>query len=175
KRNRNLLFQLAFAAGILLLVWLSFGQTVLAPRKGNGMPQKFVGLKLMDVVEGAGAMAQIDRMHATGIELVTATIGTYELNNQKITVWAGIAADSIAAEQLLSRMVEAISRGNPSFSNLRKISVTQGYHSHEIFLVDGPGGKHAFYISKLSRDKVVWLAVENGDTQAVIEGALDVF
>lgn len=176
KRKRSsALFQLFLAAAILLVIWLSFGQNVLSPQKESEIPQHLGALKLADSTTGAEAMAEINKLHGTDIKLVTAYIATYALNNERLTAWVGKAEDDAMAGELIERMVKAISDGNPGFSNLKRLSIAQGYHNHEVFQVDGPGGRHFFYISKLSRDRVVWLTIPAGDAMPLVETALDTF
>ena len=64
---------------------------------------------------------------------------------------------------------------NSGFSNLKLLTVTQGYHIHEVFQVEGPGGKHFFYHSRESRERIVWLSIESGDTMSILEQAVKTF
>jgi len=97
-------------------------------------------LKLVEQSEGPEAVAAVSRLHGTDINLVTAYIATYAGDNERLTVWVGKAASSTAATELMGRMTEGIGVGSSGFGNLKRLSVTQGYHDHEVYQVDGPGG-----------------------------------
>ena len=174
-RNKQVLWQLVLIIGLLALIWFSFGQNILSPQNQGGMPQQLGALKLVEQSEGSEAVAAVSRLHGTDINLVTAHIATYARDDEMLTVWVGKAASNTAAKELMGRMVEGIGAGTSGFSNLRKLSVTQGYHDHEVYQVDGPGGKHFFYLSKLSQDKVVWLIVQAEKVSSLLETAINTF
>ncbi len=169
------MWQLALVTGLLALIWVSFGQNVLSPQKQGGMPQRLGALKLVEQSGGPEALAAVSRLHGTDIELTTADIATYARDNERLTTWVGKAASSAAAEELMMRMEEGIGKGTSGFSNLKRLSIKQGYHDHEVYQVDGPGGKHFFYISKLSQDKVVWLTIQAENAGSLLETAINTF
>lgn len=175
KRRGLFLVQIVLVGGLLLLVWLSFGQNVLKSVGQAGVPGRLGELKLVSSVEGADALAQINKLHGTEINLVEAYIGNYARGDEQVTAWVGRAASSELAAELIRRMVAGISQGDTGFSDLKRLSIAQGYHSHEVFQVEGPGGKHFFYVSKQSQDKIVWLTVEADDAMTIVEQALNTF
>lgn len=176
RRRGPLFFQLIIVFGVLAVVLFVFGQTVLAPEYESGVvPSKLGELKLVSSTEGAEALADVSQLHGLNIELVNAYIGSYAASGQRVTVWVGQAESDIAAAKLLDDMVASIGSDNPAFANLRTLSIAEGYHTHRVFQVDGPGGQHFFYISKLSADKITWLTVEAGEALSILEQALNTF
>ncbi len=175
KRRGPLIVQLLIVVGLLAVVWFSFGQNVLAPRTQSGGPKQLGDLQLVSSIEGSEALAQVNRLHGIDIEMVNGYIAEYARGNERVTVWVGSAESSDTARELLTRMVDGIAEGNPSFSNLTRLSIAQGYHSHEVFQVDGAGGKHFFYISRKNDTQVIWLTVEATDALGILEQALDTF
>lgn len=171
KRNRQLLFQLLVVIGFLTLIWFSFGQNVLAPRTQVEVPERLGTLELVSSIEGSEALAQVNRLHGTGINLVTAYIAEYASGNQRVTVWAGGVETSGAAAELTRRMVEGIAGGNSGFSNLQRLTIVD----HEIFQVDGAGGEHFFYRSRKAGEMVIWLTVEAVEARPILEQAVKLF
>ncbi len=93
-----------------------------------------------------------------------------------VMVWVGEAVSTAKAAELVNMMVESIGASSDSgFSNVRKIVIPQGYHNHEVYQVDGQGGKHYFYISKRSQDKVIWLTVAAADADSYLRTAINTF
>lgn len=174
KRRGLFLFQILLVVGFLLLIWLSFGQNVLQLGE-DGVSKRLGELKLVSKVAGAEALTQINKLHGTNIKVIDAYIASYSGDGARVMVWVGTAEDNNAAAELIGRMVEGISRGNASFTNLRRLTINQGYHSHEIFQVDGPGGKHFFFLSKQSQDRIVWLTLEADDTLPILKQVLNTF
>ncbi len=172
KRRRGLLlFQLFIMAGLLAVVWFSFGQNVLAPQKQLGVPEQLGTLELIGTIEGSEALAQIRRLHGTEIKLVSAYIAEYAHGNERATVWVGRTESRDAAVELIMKMLQAIEKGGSGFSNLQRLEIA----GREVFRVDGPGGKHFFYHSKELRTEVVWLTVEAADALPILEQALETF
>lgn len=169
------LFQLVLVAGFVALIWFSFGQNVLKGIESTGMPEQLGTLELMSSVEGAEALAQISKLHRSDIILLEASIGRYADDTAQVTVWVGRAQNNDSAIELISAMTESIASGNPVFSDLKRLTVTQGYHNHEVFQVEGPDGQHFFYVSRESRDKVIWLSITAGETMPILEQAVKTF
>lgn len=122
----------------------------------------------MSKVEGEAALAQVDRLHGTGIPLADAFVATYARDGNRLQAWAGLAQDEAAAAELMRQMVEGIEKGRSPFSNLRPATVS----GQPIYQVDGPGGEHFFYVSGHA---VIWLIVEAGDAQAILPTAIEAF
>ena len=175
KRPGTILFQLLIVIAFLALIWFSFGQNVLAPQKQAAVPERLGTLELVSSNEGSEAIGQISKLHGTDITLVEAYIARYARSNEEVTVWVGRAENSDDAAELIKRMADGIASGNSGFSNLKRLSITQGYHNYEVFQVDGPGGKHFFYHSREPRERVVWLSIEASDTMPILEQAIKTF
>lgn len=175
-RGRSLRWQLILIAAALVLMGLSFSQNVLNKTAQGNMPESFAELNLVSHIDGDEALSQVDQMHGVGITLVTACIGEYANSTNHFTVWIGQAENDADAAALLKLMVNGIADGNPSFSNLKRLTVSRGYTDFEIFQVDGPGGsKHFFYLSTENRYGIVWVAVDSDELLPVIEEATKTF
>ncbi|MBI2860220.1 MAG: hypothetical protein HYX91_01780 [Chloroflexi bacterium] len=175
KRQRSAMVQVLLIVAFLALVWFSFGRNVLAPLDRSGAPDRLDSLRLVSSVAGEEALAQVGRLHGADLGLVDAYIASYSGGNGNATVWVGRAASSDMAAQLLDMMVKGIADGNESFGNMRRLDVAQGYHSHEVFQVEGAGGKHFFFISKGSPDSVVWVSVETEDAMPILQQSINAF
>lgn len=171
KRRGSLLVQLAIIAGLLGVVWFSFGQNVLAPSEQLGVPERLGALELIGSIDGPEALAQITELHGIDIELVSAYIADYAYGNERATVWVSVTESSAAGAELTRRMFLAIEDGGSPFSNPRRLSIAV----REVFQVDGPGGEHFFYNPVESGEDVVWLSVEAVDALAIMEEALRIF
>ena len=177
KRNRFGLIQLFIVIGLLAAVWFSFGQNVL-PKKYSGVPEKLGDMKVGSVIEGSAAMAQVNQLHGTDIELVSVSIAEYShdfnpyhKNDEQVTVWVGKTKSDELALELTGRMFEGIRDGGSSgFRNPQKLSV-DGY---EIFQIDGPGGTHFFYPAA-DPPRVVWLTIQSKDAFTLLQEALNNF
>ena len=177
KRNRFGLIQLFIVIGLLAIVGVSFGVNVL-PKKYAGVPEKLGDMKVGSVIEGPEAMAQVNRLHGTNIELVSALIveyshdfNPYHKNDEQVTVWVGKTKSDELALELVGRMFDGISNGGSSgFSNPQKLSVD----GHEVFQIDGPGGTHFFYPAA-DPPRVVWLTIQSRDASTLLQEALKNF
>ena len=166
RRRGIIALQLLLVLGFLGIFAYAFQSTVLAPR--SAIPDRVGELELLEKVEGDAAIAQVGRLHGTDITLEDAYIAKYGHSGLQLTAWVGMAADPAAAGELMRRMLEGIQRGGSGFSNLKRQTVSDT----EVYLVDGPGGKHYFYING---EKVVWLIFEGGDYQTVLSLAVRAF
>ena len=165
-------------AGFLVALWFSFGQNVLGTAKPSGVPERLGTLELISAIEGSEALTQINRLHGTDIDLVSAYIAEYvhastpyHSGNERLTVWVGGVEDSAAAAELIRMMIEGIEKGDAGFSNLQRLTIA----GHEVFRVDGPGGEHFFYNSEKSGERVVWLTVEADDTLSILGQVVETF
>ena len=121
-------------------------------------------------------MAQVSKLHGTDIELVSATIAHYDGGGEGATVWVGTAESRLAASALLDAMVTGIgSAGSSGFTNMKQLSLAQAYNNLNVFQVDGPGGKHYFYLSAKTPERVVWVTVQASNSLAILEGAVKIF
>ena len=164
-------FYLFITIGLIAAVGLSFGLNVLAPRMQRDAPERLGNLELIGTIEGSEAMAQVNRLHGTDIELVSAYIAEYAQGNERGTVWVGKAESKEDAAELNDRMIRVIGKGSSGFSNLQRISIV----NHEVFQIDGPGGQHFFFISRNTGKDVVWLIVTANDILPIVEQALKNF
>lgn len=171
KRRRLVLLRLFIVVGVLAVVWLSFGQNVLAPQKQTGVPEHLGTLELIGTIEDSEAMARIGRLHGTDINLASAYIAEYVHNNERVIVWVGRAESRDAATELTSKMVDAIEKGSSGFNNLQRLTIAD----HEVFQVDSPGGEHFFYNSREPRERVVWLTIEAADALPILEQVVKTF
>jgi hypothetical protein len=171
KRRGLVLLQLLLVAGLLALVWFSFGQNVLGSREQLDVPERLGTLELTGTLGGSEAMAQIERLHGNNIEVMSAYIVEYAYGNERVIVWVGRAESSDAAAALTSKMIGGIGKGGSIFSNLQRLTIA----SQEVFQVDGPGGEHFFYNSGERDKQVVWLTVEAADALSILEQVVNTF
>lgn len=68
-------------------------------------------------------------------------------------------------------MVTGIERGGSGFSNPQRLTIA----GHEVFQVQGPGGKHFFCNSGEVRESVVWLTIEAANAMLLLEQAVNTF
>ncbi len=142
------------------------------------MPERLGDLLLVGTLEGSDAMARVNQLHGTDIELVNAYIAEYARasnsnrnGDEWLTVWVGGTESTDAAADLMRRMTEGIERGGSGFSNLQRLTIS----GHEVLRVAGPGGQHFFYISREQRESVVWLILEAHDALPILEQAVQDF
>lgn len=154
------------AIGLLAAVWFSFQKNVLAPVSRPGVPGILAGMKLRSVTEGEEAMARVNQLHGTGIELSDAFIAeysydfnAYQTNNDHVTVWVGEAESGEAAKQLTERMIRGIEKGTSVFGKPELITTA----GQEVYQVRGPGGEHFFYISKKNAKQVIWAIISSSN------------
>ena len=148
------------------------------PKKYAGVPEKLGAMKMGSVIEGAEALAQVNALHGTDIELVSVFIveyshdfNPYHKNDDQVTVWVGTTQSDELALELTRRMFDGIRDGGSSgFRNPQKISVD----GHEVFQIDGPGGTHFFYPAA-DPPRVVWLTIQSQDATILLQEALKNF
>lgn len=175
KSGVTTLFQLLLVVGFLSFMWFSFGQNVLAPRAQSGVPKQWGEMVLASSTGGSEALTQINKLHGTNIELVSAYIAEYAhsspYHNVRATVWVGKAENPAAAAELVKRMQEAIGKGGTPFTNLQRLTLG----GNEVFQVSGSGGEHFFYNSNKTEGQVVWLTIQAPDAISIMEEAMDTF
>ena len=154
------------------MAWFSFGQNVLDPQRQSDVPERLGALELTGTIEGAEALAQVNRLHGTDIELVSAYIAEYTHGDERVVVWIGKTENSNAGAELTNRMIQAIEKGGSSgFSNLQRLTIAD----QEVFQVIGPGGEHFFYNSKEPEGQIIWLTIEAADALPILEQAIKTF
>ncbi len=135
------------------------------------VPERLGDLQLIGSVEGSEALNQVRGLHGTDIKLETAHIVEYIHGTERVTVWVGIAENRDAAAELMMRMIKGIEKGGSGFNNLKRLTIA----GHEVFRVDGPGGRHFFYSSQKQREAVVWVTIEADDPLPILKEALNEF
>lgn len=135
------------------------------------MPERLGALELTGTIEGAEALAQVNRLHGTDIELVSAYIAEYAHDDERVTAWVGKTESSSAGAELINKMIQAIEKGGSGFSNLQRLTIAD----QEVFQVVGPGGEHFFYNSKEPKGQIVWLTIEAADVLPILEQAIKTF
>lgn len=154
---------LAIAAGIAL--------ATVSPREEAGAPLRLGSLYRSELVQGPPAKSYVDRIHGLGITLSDAYIATYSGGGDKVVAWVGTAGSHDDAARLLERMVVAIADGSPVYSNLQR----HVFSGLEVYEVDGPGGRHFFYVSRRSGTLLVWLTIAAADPESALALALEEF
>ncbi|MDI6857470.1 MAG: hypothetical protein QME71_04035 [Dehalococcoidia bacterium] len=166
-RGFALLLGVSLAAALLL----AGGATVLGLRSASGggssgdttpAPPQLAGRKLMQVVTGAEAMAEVDRLHGKGLDIVDAWIGRYEGGG---TVWVAEAASEDGAFALLDAMVRAIEDGGSPYQGLTQ----NKFEGMPMYAARDANGHHFFFQAKT---RVVWVATPPGAEQAFLSEAL---
>ena len=152
-------------------MWFSFGQNVLTSQKQMSVPGRLGDLQLVGSVEGSEALNQVRRLHGTDIKLETAHIAEYIHGTERGTVWVGIAESRDAAAELIMSMIKGIEKGDSVFNDLKRLTIA----GHEVFRVDGPGGRHFFYSSQKQGERVVWVTIEADDPLPILKEALNKF
>lgn len=160
-------FQLILVAALLMVIWFSWRANV-SPR--SGVPHRLGNLELIpsSVVSGPQALAQLEELHQTDIELVDGYIAHYAKGSETVQVWAGIAENETAASKLVQRMTEAINKGNSPFSIPQQIAVD----GKEIFNGIGRDGNYYYYSSA---SKTIWLTINSADPISLVRQALRTF
>ncbi len=180
KRQRSRLIQLIIVFSIIAIIAISFGVNVLGAKSHEGVPKTLLEMKLGNYIDGATALNQVSQLHGTGIELTGAIVASYShdfnpyhKNDDRADVWIGKTKSSVAATDLLDRMIKGIQtgKGNTPFSNVQKISV-EGY---EVYQVDGPGSSYYFYAVRDTNPRVIWLTINSANPSAVLRESINVF
>lgn len=173
-KKRRPIFPVLIIAAVLGLVGYGFTRYVIAPpANSSGVPQYVGTLKLTSLTEGEEALAAVSRLHGTTISLENAFIADYypPYGGEHLMVWGGDAGSTVAAVDLIERMVKAIGRGDAGYTNPRQVKVD----GHDIWQVDGKDGNFYFYVSTEHPDKVVWLTITSKSSAALLEAAIKAF
>jgi hypothetical protein len=124
---------------------------VAATLNKDGIPEKLGTLKLGKSELGKDALKEFESLHGKAFELVGGYKADYSGSGAQATLWVGQAKDSAGAELLTKEMVDKIGQGNPIFTDLNEMSIS----NRTIYQVSGQGQSHFFYAVN---DKIVWLA-----------------
>jgi hypothetical protein len=179
RKGKAAALQLGIVGVIVILIGISFLVKVLAPPTPSGVPGVLADMKLGSFVGGTQALAQVNQLHGTSIDLADAYVAVYShdfnpyhSDRARVTAWVGTAKTGDAASALLGRMVAGMSNNNTPFTKPQLVRVG----SYSIYQASGLNGEHFFYQSPNDGKKVVWLTVEEaGNTMFLVEQALDEF
>ncbi|MBI2830394.1 MAG: hypothetical protein HYX81_04455 [Chloroflexi bacterium] len=172
--------QTIIVLGIFAIVGISFAINVLGAQRHPGVPEKLLEMKVGNYVSGKQALNQVSQLHGTNIDLSDAIIADYShdfnpyhKNDEKVSVWIGKTKTAAEAADLINRMYQGIQagKGNTPFSNARRQTV----EGHEIFQVDGAGGKHYFYAVDTPEPRIVWLTINSDNAAGILKEAFKSF
>ncbi|MBI4296609.1 MAG: hypothetical protein HY667_05790 [Chloroflexi bacterium] len=179
-KQRFRLTQTLIVVGIVAIIGISFAVNILGAQKHPGVPEKLLEMKVGNYASGPQALNQVNQLHGTRIELADAIIAEYShdfnpyhKNDEKVSVWIGKTKTIAEATDLLGRMYQGIQqgKGNTPFSNATR----QIVDGHEVFQVDGGGGKHFFYAAGDPEPRIVWLTINSDNTGSILKEALKSF
>jgi len=159
------LFQVAFAALLLLGVVLGLRQSLLSNEDGGSapLPDRIAQAKLVSYVQGEEAVASMSQLHINGIAMVDGYIGHYEGG---ATVWVGIAADEGQARQMVQAMTDGIAGGGSPFSDPQAVQM----EGQTVYMVLDESQQHNFYYQK--HQTVIWVQPPASDIEAFLSEAL---
>ena len=162
-RGRRLALVVTVAFGLVVLGAVTAGLwSATADQVDGPAPPELAGLRLTGSVVGPEAIAQVDELHGTEIEIVDAWIGHYE---QGGTVWVGQASSVAKARELLDDMVLRIGEGESPFQGLTR----QEFQGMPVYRVRDDRQAHFFY---QTGTQVVWLAAPPGAEDAFLAEAV---
>ncbi len=154
----TLLFALLIAVGVATGLWsISGGQEAPTPA-----PIELAGYHLTHAVAGPQAIAEVNRLHGTAIEIVDAWIGHYQEGG---TVWVARASSEEKARQLLDEMIRGIQDGGSPFRGLTR----QEIEGVAVYSVRDAGQLHFFY-QRVTQ--VVWVATPPGAEEPFLSEAM---
>lgn len=120
----------------------------------DGIPEKIGALALTNSTLGKDALAEFEKLHGKGFDLVGGYRADYANGASRATLWVGQAQNAAAADGMANTMAEKIGAGNAMFTNLTELSIA----NRLLYTVNGQGQQHYFYASN---DKIVWLAIDS--------------
>ncbi len=129
---------------------------VTAATNKDGIPEAVSSLPLKNTEMGKQALDEFAKMHGDGFDLVNGYRADYSDGTNNATLYVGQAKDAATATKLASDMADKINAGNPMFTNLQELNIS----NRNIYEVSGQGQLHFFYAVN---DKLVWLAVDSAN------------
>ncbi len=126
---------------------------VTATLNKDGVPEKLGTLALTKTELGSDALQEFAKLHGQGFDLLGGYRADYASTDSQATLWVGQAKDAALAQTLVKEMADKISAGNPMFTNLQELSIS----NRMLYQVDGQGQANFFYAVN---DKIVWLAAD---------------
>ena len=179
-KRRSVLLQIGIVSVLVAVIIISATFNSIDASKNTTVPEYVSNMKLDNYTNGTQALAQMNQLHFTDIDMISAYIAEYSNKSNPYSeektgmiVWAGVSRSYDDASELLNRMVDRIDSSTTSaFESTKKLT----FAGTEVYQVSGPGGDHYFYHSQKSPDTVIWLIIQNiGDTIALVEQALNLF
>lgn len=155
--------QLLFVTGIGMGVAIGLVQATRGQTNTSQLPSELGGLRLLQVMAGPDALAEIYRLHQKDLGLVDGWVGHYE---EGATVWVSQATDEAQAAALLAAMTRDIQAGEGGFQHEGEEQI-QGVAVHR---VRGQGGAH-FYYQK--GDRAVWVTAPPTVARAFLAQAVE--
>ncbi len=149
----SVLFAVLVAVGVATGLWSAAGNQASTPA-----PAELAGYNLVSAVAGPEAIADINRLHGTGIEIIDAWIGRYQGDGG---VWVSRASDEAKARELLDEMVTNIEDGGSPFSGL----TPQEFQGMPVYAVRDARQVHYFYQQDT---QVVWVATPPGAEESFL-------
>jgi hypothetical protein len=153
----TLVFALILAVSVATGLW-----SATADQEAGPAPTELAGYRLLDSVTGSEAVAQVNELHGTDIDIADAWIGQYQ---QGGTVWAARASSEAKARELMDDMVLNIEDGGSPFWGLTR----QEFQGMPLYSVRDSRQVHFFYQIDA---QVVWLAAPPGDEDAFLAKAV---
>lgn len=152
----TVLFAVLVAGAVAMGLWSAAGNQASAPA-----PTELAGYHLVQAVAGPEAIAEINDLHGTEIEVIDAWIGVYQDGGG---VWVSQAADEAKARELLDDMATNIRDGDSPFRGLTR----QEFQGVPVYAVTDARQTHFFYQIGV---QVVWLAAPQGAEEAFLSAA----
>lgn len=151
-RRAVIIYAQAIAAIVIIaLIARGFWATGSGQGATTTAPEQIAGLKLVKLLSGQEAVADMSRLHGKDVGLTGGWVGYYEA---KAIIWNGETQTEAQAYQLTEAMTRRIAAGNEVFTDLQQTRID----STVVFSVVGMGQKH-YYFQR--GNKVVWIAAPN--------------
>ncbi len=158
-QGKSLAFLITLVFAILVALSVASGLwSATAGQDTTPAPAELAGFRLIGSVAGPEAIAEVDNLHGTEIEIVDAWVGQYQ---QGGTVWASWASSEVKAQELLDIMVLRIQEGNSPFKGLTQ----RDFQGMPLYTVRDARQIHFFYQIGA---QVVWLAAPPGAEEAFL-------
>ncbi len=164
RRGTGLALIVTLVFGLLVLVAVGAGLwSATADQETSPAPTELAGYRLVWSVVGPQAIAEVNSLHGTDIDIVDAWIGHYQEGG---AVWVAQATSEAKAREMLDEMVLRIKDGGSPFRGLTR----REFQGMPLYSVRDARQAHFFYQSGV---QVVWLATPPGAEEAFLAKALD--
>src|SRR3972149_354404 len=169
------LISLILVVGFGLAMYLSWPTGIKEDLHVNGstgqtlaIPRRFNGLDLGQWTVGQAAVEQVTRLHGLDVGVRDGFLADYGQGQNHIMVWAGVAESEPAAATLVSRMTEAIGKGNSPYSDPQKRRID----GMDVYFLSGAGGDNFYYYSG---NWAIWVTATSGDISLIAKEAMRTF